>query len=178
MLGVFVAGLILIGVGSGCGESSPSAETTGGTASEGAASPTAPPNPEQQVQDALGDEVQAGGYAGDLEIQNVDFDGTEAQVFVKTPEGGLEGASCADMDEGARAVFEAIYNDGGWKGGAAVVYKGGLVDTATGKELPDANAGIFTMHAGQAKKIDWSDEDALANIDWSFYRDFCHPAFQ
>jgi hypothetical protein len=28
------------------------------------------------------------------------------------------------------------------------------------------------------KQIDWSNEDALLNIDWSNYRDFCHPALQ
>ena len=59
-----------------------------------------------------------------------------------------------------------------------VAFKGGLVDTATGAELPDVNTGIFTMPAGQAQQINWSDEDALLNIDWSLYRDFCHPALQ
>jgi hypothetical protein len=34
------------------------------------------------------------------------------------------------------------------------------------------------MPAAQAKQIDWSDDDALLNIDWSIYRDFCHPALQ
>jgi hypothetical protein len=82
------------------------------------------------------------------------------------------------LDDGAQAVFETIYNDAGWKGGAVVVYQGGLVDTSTGKELPDENTGIFTMPAGKATQIDWSDEDALLNIDWSIYRDFCHPALQ
>ena len=53
-----------------------------------------------------------------------------------------------------------------------------LVDSSTGKELPDVNTGIFTMPDGQAKQIDWSDEEALLNIDWSIYRDFCHPALK
>jgi hypothetical protein len=52
------------------------------------------------------------------------------------------------------------------------------VDTSTGEELPDANTGIFTMPPGQAKRINWSDEDALLNIDWSIYRDYCHRALQ
>jgi hypothetical protein len=52
------------------------------------------------------------------------------------------------------------------------------VDTSTGQELPDVNTGIFTMPAGQSKRIEWSEEDALLNIDWSNYRDFCHPALQ
>jgi hypothetical protein len=59
-----------------------------------------------------------------------------------------------------------------------LVYKGGLVSKATGKALPNVNTGIFTMPAGQANQINWSDDDALSNIDWSIYRDFCHPALQ
>jgi hypothetical protein len=34
------------------------------------------------------------------------------------------------------------------------------------------------MPGGQAKEIDWSNEDALLNIDWSLYRDFCHQALE
>jgi hypothetical protein len=34
------------------------------------------------------------------------------------------------------------------------------------------------MPAGQAKQINWSDEDALLNIDWTLYCDFCHPALE
>ena len=80
------------------------------------------------------------------------------------------------LDDGAQAIFETIYNDAGWNGGAAIVYQGGLVDSATGQELPDANTGIYTMPAGQATGIDWSNEDALLNIDWSVYRNYCHRA--
>ena len=58
------------------------------------------------------------------------------------------------------------------------MFKGGLVDSSTGQELPDVNAGIYTMPAAQAKRIDWSNEDALLNINWSLYRDFCHPALK
>jgi hypothetical protein len=39
------------------------------------------------------------------------------------------------------------------------------VDSATGKELPTAVTGTFTMPAGQAKQIDWSSGDDLSNID-------------
>jgi hypothetical protein len=126
----------------------------------------------------LGDEVEAGGYAGTLEVQDVAFDGAEAQVTVRTPEGGFEGASCGDLDDGARAVFHAIFDDGGWQGGAVTVFQGRLVDSSTGQELPDANTGIYTMPAAKAREIDWSDEDALLNISWSIYRDFCHPALK
>jgi hypothetical protein len=169
LVGVFLAGSILIIIGSGCGESSTSAEGT--TTNESSSS-----TPKDRVDEEVGDEVHAGGYAGDLEVKDVSFEGTEAQVTVKTPEGGLQGASCGDLDDGAQAVFETIYNDAGWKGGAVTVFQGGLVDKATGEELPEANTGIYTMHSGQAKQINWSDETALLNIDWSIYRDFCHPA--
>jgi hypothetical protein len=181
LVGVFLAGSLLILIGSGCGESSTTAEgTTTERAAEGTTTEreSSPSTPKERVQEELGDEVHAGGYAGDLEIQNVSFEGTEAQVAVKTPEGGLQGASCGDLDDGAQAVFETIYNEAGWKGGAVTVFKGGLVDSTTGEELPDANAGIYTMPAGKAKQIAWSDEDVLANIDWSNYRDYCHPAFE
>lgn len=102
----------------------------------------------------------------------------EVQVTTNTPEGGLDGPKCGDLDDGSQAVFETIYNEGGWKKGAVVVYQGGLVDTLTGQELPDVNTGIYTMPAGKARQIDWSNEDVLLNIDWSNFRDFCHPALQ
>jgi hypothetical protein len=144
------------------------------------AATTAPaaPTPKERVEEAVGDEVDAEGYAGTLDVQDVSFDGTEAQVTVATPEGGFEGASCGDLDDGARAVFETIYNDAGWEGGAVTVFKGGLVDTSTGQELPDVNTGIYTMPAAQARQIDWSNEDALLNINWSLYRDYCHQALK
>jgi hypothetical protein len=134
--------------------------------------------PKDRVRDAIGDEVSASGYAGDLEIRNVAFEGSEAQVTVTTPEGGFQGVSCGDLDDGAQTIFQKIYDEAGWKRGAAIVYQGGLVDSSTGKDLPNANTGIFTMLTGQARQIDWSDDDALANIDWSIYRDFCHPALK
>jgi hypothetical protein len=172
---VLLAGLILVLIGSGCGGSSTSGNAEEQTTTE---AKSIPATPQERVQEAVGDEVSAGGYAGDLKIRDVSFEGNEAQVTATTPEGGFNGASCGDLDDGAQAVFKTIYKDGGWNGGAALVYKGGLVNSSTGKELPDANTGIFTMPAAQAKQIDWSDDDALLNIDWSIYRDFCHPALQ
>jgi hypothetical protein len=131
------------------------------------------------VRQAIGSEVEAGGYAGTLEVADVSFEGREVLVYLKTPEGGLQGASCGDLDDGARAVFKKIYGDAGWPKGAALVYQGGLVSTKTGEELPDVNTGIFTMHASDANQISWSNDDALNyNIDWSNYRDFCHPAMK
>jgi hypothetical protein len=182
LTGVFLAGAILFLIGSGCGDSSDSASETGTTpAAENAQTTEAkskPATPKERVREAVGDEVEAGGYAGTLEIMEVSFEGTEAQVIAKTPEGGFDGVKCGDLDDGAQAVFETVYNDGGWKGGSAVAFKGGLVDSATGNELPDANTGIYTMPAVQAKQINWSDEDALLNINWELYRDYCHQALQ
>jgi hypothetical protein len=149
-----LAGVILI-TGSGCGESSTSADQTTAT------------TPQQRLQDELGDQVQGTGNAGDLEVKGVRVGSTNARVTVQTPGGGFQGTSCGDLDNGAQAVFETIYNDAGWEGDATVVYVGGLVNEATGKELPGANTGLFRMTAEQAKQIDWSDEDALSNIDWS-----------
>ena len=136
------------------------------------------PSPQDKLREALGDKVEAEGFAGDLEVKDVTFAGGEAQVIVITPEGGLEGPSCADLDDGARAVFEKVYNEGGWPGRSVLGYQGGLVDSSTGEELPDVHTGIFTMPANKARAIDWTDEDVLLNIDWSLYRDFCHPALK
>ena len=179
LVGVALVGSILILTGSGCGEESSSSGDNASKAAESKPPPPPPPTtPKQRVTEELGDEVSAGGYAGDVEIQNVTFGSTEVQVTAKTPEGGLQGASCGDLDDGAQAIFQEVYDETGWKKGAVVVFKGGLVDSATGKDLPDANTGIFTMPPGPAKQIDWSNDDALANINWEIYRDFCHPALE
>jgi hypothetical protein len=122
--------------------------------------------------------VEAGGYAGDVKIRGVDFYQDFVTVTAETPEGGLQGASCGDLDTAAGAIFEKVYKDTGWKGNATIEFRGGLVDKATGKDLPNEQTGGFSIDPGQAKKIDWSDDDALSNIDWSIYRDFCHPALQ
>jgi hypothetical protein len=128
------------------------------------------------VKAALGDTVAAGGYAGDVKIVDVSFYQDFAAVTAKTPEGGVQGASCADLDQAAGAIFEKTYKDTGWKGNTTIAFEGGLVNKATGKELPHAQTGTFSIDPGQAKQIDWSNSDDLSNIDWSVYRDFCHPA--
>jgi hypothetical protein len=179
LVGIVLAASILILTGSACGgSSSGSANTESKATSTKPPPPPAPATPPDRVRDELGDKVSAGGYAGDVKIQNVAFSKTEAQVTATTPEGGFSGPSCGDLNDGAQAIFKKIYHDAGWKKGAVLVYKGGLVSKATGKALPNVNTGIFTMPAGQAKQINWSDDDALSNIDWSIYRDFCHPALQ
>jgi hypothetical protein len=142
-----------------------------------------PKSSKQRVRDALAN-VEASGYAGKLKIQSVEFghadsSEAEAEVTVTTPEGGLSGASWDDLDNGAKAVFQNVYKDAGWKHASVIVFKGGLVSTETGKDLPDVNTGIYTMLGDQASEIDWSDGDALDyNIKWSNYRDFAHPALK
>jgi hypothetical protein len=141
------------------------------------ATPTAS-TPKDRVREAVGTGVDASGWAGSLDVQDVSFEGNEAQITLTTPEGGFQGASCDDVNEGAKAVWAKVYDEAAWRGASLVVFKGGLVSTVTGEELPDVNTGIFTIHADQASQIDWSNEDALFNINWSYYRDFCHPALK
>jgi hypothetical protein len=138
-----------------------------------------PKTPRQRLKDALQGEIDAGGYVGKLDIKKVEISSREAAVTVETPEGGFEGASCDDLNDGAGAVFQRIYGEADWKRDAVVVFEGRLVNKETGRDLPNANTGIFTVHGRDARRIDWSDEDAVQfNIDWSVYRDFCHPALK
>lgn len=139
------------------------------------------PTPQKRVRDAL---AEVGGSKtlalSDPEVKDISFDplGKHLAVVAKTPEGGFDGASCEDLDHQAGAIFAELYDDAGWRGNAVVSFQGGLVDKATGRDLPQAKTGFAQMGAGQAKQIDWSNDDALVNIDWSTYRAFCHPALK
>jgi hypothetical protein len=170
----------------GDGSSQPASTTTTDiTTTETTEQPKPPPRPKpkpkkpkQRVKDALNEEIDAGGYAGELDVKDFFVGTREVNVTVETPEGGFQGASCNDLNDGARAVFRRIYGDADWKHDSVVVFEGSLVSKETGKDLPDAKTGIFTLRGGQARRIDWSDEEAISNIDWSLYRDFCHPALK
>jgi hypothetical protein len=60
-----------------------------------------------------------------------------------------------------------------------LTFRGGLVDSRTGEELPNAPTGRYAIEQAEAKRIDWSDEDAIEfGIDWSLYRTFTHPALK
>ena len=133
--------------------------------------------PKQRVKESVGDTVAAGGYAGDVKIKKVDFYGDFVGVTAETPEGGLQGPSCDDLDTASGAIFEKVYNGTGWKGHAVIEFHGGLVSKATGKPSND-ETGSSSMTPGQAKQINWSSSDQLSNIDWSIYRDYCHPALR
>jgi hypothetical protein len=133
--------------------------------------------PKQRVTQSIGRSVEAGGYAGTLKIKQVSFYRTTAGVVAETPQGGFNGPSCGDLDAGAQAIFQKIYDGTGWEGAATIDYRGGLVSKATGKAVNDIT-GSFRITPGQARQINWSSSDQLSNVDWSIYRTFCHPALQ
>lgn len=99
---------------------------------------------------------------------------------MKTPEGGFQGPSTGDLNREAAAVFQAVYGKSKYPADSetTVVFKGGLVSRATGKDLPDDNTGIFTLTASDAHEIDWSDDSIDGVIDWTIYRDFASPALK
>jgi hypothetical protein len=137
-----------------------------------------PATPAARVREALGSHVQADGYAGDVKIDAVAFDHREAVVTARTPDGGFDGPSCSDLGSGAEAIFQKAYDAGAWTGGVRVIFEGGLVERATGQELPHAKTGVFSITSAQATRIEWSSDMTLANVDWSYYEDFCHPALK
>jgi hypothetical protein len=55
--------------------------------------------------------------------------------------GGLEGVSVNDLAGSAGAAFEAIYKDAGWRKEATVRFTGGLLESKTGKDLPNEPTG-------------------------------------
>jgi zinc-ribbon domain len=155
-------------------DSNPSITTAVATTPAPTPKPT-PSTPKQRVREAVGDSVEAGGYAGTLKIKQVWFSRTTAGVVSETPQGGFNGPSCGDLDAGAQAIFQKIYDGTRWRGAATIDYRGGLVSKTTGKPV-DAVTGSFGINPAQAKRINWSNSDQLSNIDWSVYRFFCHPA--
>jgi zinc ribbon protein len=133
--------------------------------------------PRQRVRQSVGESVEAGGYAGTLKIKQLSFYRTTVDIVTETPQGGFNGPSCGDLDAGAGAIFQKIFDGTGWKGAAWIDYRGGLVSKATGKPV-NAVTGSFGINPAQAKHIDWSNSDELSNVDWSIYRHFCHPALR
>jgi hypothetical protein len=183
-----IADVTILGVG-GCaalGASEEKASTT--PAPEPAAAAPAPkpaPTPEpapkltanERVENAI-NSTDAGGWVGELKLQKIGADTDALDIYLETPEGGMSGASGDDLDVAAGAAFKAAYGDASYstRKDAAVYFRGGLVDKATGKALPNAETGMYSMTGAQARDIDWDDETAMENIDWSLYRDFVHPA--
>ncbi len=142
------------------------------------AAPAAAPGPtEDDLRDALddADPTNYGAVADSLDIKDIELFPAVANITVETPEGGLEGASVADLDGSAAAALEAIYGDADWQRGATVKFIGGLVNSRTGQDLPNAETGLYRVTAKEAQQIDWDNASA---VDWSFYRLFAHPALK
>lgn len=133
---------------------------------------------EGRVREALGDEISSDFAVGDSEVRSVEISGPVVNVTLGTPEGGFEGASTDDTDAFASAAFAKVYEDGGWQGLARVAFRGGLIDSATGRELPNAPTASYSVDGKAARQIDWADEETLYSIDWSLYRELCHPALK
>jgi hypothetical protein len=136
---------------------------------------------EDRVREAL-DDVDPTDFlavADSLEVKELERLPRIINVTLETPEGGFEGASVADLDGSAAGAFQAIYDEVGWNKAATVTFEGGLVDTRTGKDLPNEETGIYRVEAREARQIDWSDDETLAvNIDWSLYRVFASPSLK
>ena len=98
-----------------------------------------------------------------------------ANTTMETPEGGFDGPSVDDLAGSAGAVFEAIFNDAGWRRKASVRFTGGLVDKRTGKSLPNDPTGIFVVGPRQAARIAW---DNATEVDWKQYAIFLSPALK
>jgi hypothetical protein len=104
------------------------------------AKPTATPKPvskKTQLRWALGS-IDAGGYVGEMKLVDATISQGSVEATFKTPEGGFEGASPEDLDTASGAVFRTVYGKVKYPtDGVVVVFKGGLTNTATGKDLPD-----------------------------------------
>jgi len=138
----------------------------------------AEPSAKQRVREALGDDVSSGLAVGDTEVRSVDAYGQLVSITLSTPEGGFGGPSSDDTDALASAAFAKVYEDADWRGSTYVEFRGGLIDTATGRDVPSALTASYRMRPGPARQIDWSDEEALFRIDWGIYRLVCHPAIK
>jgi hypothetical protein len=136
------------------------------------------PSAGQRIREALGDNVSSDVAVGDSEVRSVEVNGQLAVVTLSTPEGGFEGPSTDDTDGLASAALAKVYEDGGWSGATFVEFRGGLVDSATGRELPNAPTANYRVERSAARQIDWSDEEVLFIIDWGIYRGLCHPALK
>jgi hypothetical protein len=136
------------------------------------------PEPTQEdLQNALDDvdPTEFGAVSTGLEVKRIERLPLIVHVTLATPEGGFEGPSVADIDGSAAGAFKAIYEDAGWRRDATVTFTGGLVNTRTGQDLPNAETGIYRLTAKEARRIDW--DNAIA-VDWSLYRVFASPALK
>jgi hypothetical protein len=161
-------------------EAAPESASTDETETTAEEQPSDPIEPEGTRSDDLKaavDDVE--GLVEDPTIKAFFHEGNTVVVIAETPEGGLEGPSTTDLGYMASGLFEALYGEGGFKGNTTIKFSGGLVDTSTGKDLPDMLTAEYEMKQAEARRIDWSDQDAIDyGIDWSLYRTFVHPAIK
>lgn len=129
-----------------------------------------------QIKDA----IESSGLAmEENKVRDVLLIGQAAHVTLETPKGGFNGPSVDDLNDQAAGAFQAIYNDTDFKGTTFLFFEGGLVDAKTGQDAPDAQTGSFAMRKGEARQIDWSDEDRVRfGIDWSLFRTGASPALR
>jgi len=171
LLLAILAALALLAGGCGSEEESDVSDSSSKAESK---RPEKPKSTKQRLKEAIED-------SPNVEVKRLDVTKTRLDIRLKTPGGGFSSVDGGDFDRHVLQTFGAVYGKVKYTGSkeTVIVFKGGLVDKATGKEL-DANAAIYTLKRDEAKKIDWGDgdSDALYNIDWKIYRDFLHPAFQ
>ena len=154
----------------------------GGSSDEQASTPPPPParepaqpppqaaplSPREKLEDTL----------ARLDAKIESTSGREISIEAKTPQGGFDGASTGDLNRKAGQIFKAIHGDAAYRRASGIVFKGGLVDTRTGRNLPDVNTGIYEMSRADAAAVDWADEDRLFAIDWKNFRVFAHRALK
>lgn len=180
-VGLFVIGSIIDLVGGGDDDKDDkgkaSQSTSEGSRSDSSessdnaapATPAAPaPTARQRLNDAL-DDVHA-----HVENINPGF----VLIETKTPGGGFQGPSTGDELRIASSIFKIVYGDVGLHRKTDILFRGGLVNSKTGQDLPDAKTGSFEMTKSDAEQIDWSDDDVLFSINWALFRTFAHPALK
>lgn len=183
VIAVVVIGIIagIAGGGSSSSGEAPAAQQGTTIPSSTSAATTATPgssaSPLQKARSALGDEVSSPVAVGDSKVKGVAANGNVMTVTLVTPEGGFQGPSTDDADGLTAAAMSKVYRTG-WSGAAVVRFVGGLQSRATGKPLPHALAFAYYIGRRQAARIEWSNQDRVESIDWSFYRTVCHPAFK
>lgn len=122
------------------------------------------------------------GVSGSIEdpnIKDVFLSSDRLKIIVATPEGGFEGASTDDMNRMVAAILRTVYTDASFDGETEIRFTGGLVNSKTGADLPDILTGRYVIRAGEAKQIDWNDEDTVDYvIDWNLFRAYAHEAIK
>ncbi len=137
-----------------------------------------PDDEEDEVPDASSAESDLEVALADLDARVDQVSGSNILVEATTPSGGFEGASTGDLNRAAGAIFTAIYRDTVYRRPVVILFRGGLVDTKTGADVPDVKTGQFRMSRRDASAVDWDAADEIAFIEWGNFREFAHPAIK